>query len=162
TPGNQGEPQRRDLRTALAHDSGHLLEQDHQADGVLAQTPPAGTLASPLRVPSKGVSFSLRRIGKNELEYLILRWEAPNCLPVRRSITGRGTAGSWTAGNHLRLSPAWWPSTSSGTRANRKPPASRSPSRPGRRRAGRRSRGRRCSWASRTASGLLVALARSG
>src|SRR5262249_39456458 len=28
---------------------------------------------------------------KKELEYLILRWKAQNCLPVRRSITGRRT-----------------------------------------------------------------------
>ena len=48
--------------------------------------------ASPLRVPSTGVSSSLRRICKKEFGYLILRGGTLNCLPVRRSITGRRTS----------------------------------------------------------------------
>jgi hypothetical protein len=41
------------------------------------------------------------------LECLNLRWGALNGLPVRRPITADAQAGIWTAGNHLRTSPAW-------------------------------------------------------
>src|SRR5262249_14478345 len=63
--------------------------------------------ARPLWVPSTGASSCLRRMGKKELEYLILRQEAPSCLPVRRPITGRRTGRQRDGRHSLRTSPAW-------------------------------------------------------
>jgi hypothetical protein len=48
--GSQGEQDRMDLLTALAHELGHLLGRDHEADGLMAQTLTAGTR----RAPSSG------------------------------------------------------------------------------------------------------------
>ena len=36
-----------DLLTVLAHEVGHLLGQDHEADGVMAETLTAGTRLTP-------------------------------------------------------------------------------------------------------------------
>ena len=41
-PGNQGEQNRMDLLTVVMHELGHLLGQDHHADGVMAATLVAG------------------------------------------------------------------------------------------------------------------------
>ena len=41
-PGNQGEKNRMDLLTVVMHELGHLLQQDHDADGVMAETLGAG------------------------------------------------------------------------------------------------------------------------
>ncbi len=41
-PGNQGEQDRMDLLTVVMHELGHLLQQDHDADGVMAATLVAG------------------------------------------------------------------------------------------------------------------------
>ncbi len=38
TPGNQGEMDRMDLLTVLLNKVGHLLGQDHEADGLMADT----------------------------------------------------------------------------------------------------------------------------
>jgi uncharacterized delta-60 repeat protein len=38
TPGNQGEQNRMDLLTVLAHEIGHLLGHDHEEDGVMLDT----------------------------------------------------------------------------------------------------------------------------
>jgi uncharacterized delta-60 repeat protein len=43
TPGDQGEQGRMDLLTVIAHELGHLLGQDHEADGLMAETLTAGT-----------------------------------------------------------------------------------------------------------------------
>ena len=42
TPGNQGEKDRMDLLTVVMHELGHLLGQDHDAGGVMAETLAAG------------------------------------------------------------------------------------------------------------------------
>jgi hypothetical protein len=42
-PGNQGEQHHVDLLTVLAHEVGHLPGQDHEADGLMAQTPTPAT-----------------------------------------------------------------------------------------------------------------------
>ncbi len=47
TPGDQGEQDAMDLLTALAHEIGHLLGQDHADDGVMAETLMAGTRRMP-------------------------------------------------------------------------------------------------------------------
>ena len=47
TPGNQGEQHRMDLLTALEHEVGHLLGYDHEGDGVMEDTPPAGVRRTP-------------------------------------------------------------------------------------------------------------------
>ena len=41
-PGNQGEQNRMDLLTVVMHELGHLLQRDHDADGVMAATLVAG------------------------------------------------------------------------------------------------------------------------
>ncbi len=48
TPGNQGKQHRMDLLTVLVHEIGHLLDQEHEADGVMAETLSAGTRLTPL------------------------------------------------------------------------------------------------------------------
>jgi probable HAF family extracellular repeat protein len=48
TPGNQGEQQRMDLLTVLAHDVGHLLGYEHAESGVMEETLAAGTRRAPM------------------------------------------------------------------------------------------------------------------
>jgi hypothetical protein len=43
TPGDQGEHSRMDLLTILEYEVGHLLGHDHEAEGLMALTLPAGT-----------------------------------------------------------------------------------------------------------------------
>jgi hypothetical protein len=47
TPGDQGEQNRMDLLTAMAHELGHLLGYDHDTDGVMAETLSAGVRRVP-------------------------------------------------------------------------------------------------------------------
>jgi hypothetical protein len=49
TPGDLGEQNRMDLLTVLLHEIGHLLGQEHQADGLMAETLTAGTRLLPAR-----------------------------------------------------------------------------------------------------------------
>jgi hypothetical protein len=46
-PGNQGEQHHLDLLTVLAHEVGHLPGEDHEADGLMAQTPTPATRTDP-------------------------------------------------------------------------------------------------------------------
>src|SRR5262249_13014509 len=57
TPGHQGEPQRRDLRTVRAHESGHLLGRGQEAEGLMAPRPPASTRRVP-HAASAGVDVA--------------------------------------------------------------------------------------------------------
>ena len=47
-PGDQGERNRMDLLTVLIHKVGHLLDREHAAGGVMAETLAAGSRATPL------------------------------------------------------------------------------------------------------------------
>jgi hypothetical protein len=47
TPGNQGEQNRMDLLTVLAHEIGHLLGHEHEADGVMQETLSQGERLTP-------------------------------------------------------------------------------------------------------------------
>jgi hypothetical protein len=47
TPGDQGEQNHMDLLTVLMHEMGHVLGLDHDADGVMQDTLPAGTRRLP-------------------------------------------------------------------------------------------------------------------
>jgi probable HAF family extracellular repeat protein len=47
TPGDEGEQNRMDLLTVLTHEIGHLLDYEHENDGVMQETLTAGTRLTP-------------------------------------------------------------------------------------------------------------------
>jgi hypothetical protein len=66
-PGNQGEQGRMDLLTALMHEVGHLLGQDHDDDGLMAETLTAGTRLT----VSQGASADSSRFAADALFALL-------------------------------------------------------------------------------------------
>jgi hypothetical protein len=59
TPGDQGEQNRMDLLTVLAHEIGHLLGHDHEEDGVMQET------------LSRGERLTLRGVDVNDYWWLV-------------------------------------------------------------------------------------------
>jgi hypothetical protein len=53
TPGDPGEQGRMDLLTVLMHEIGHLLGQDHETDGLMAETLTASTRQVPAGDPHR-------------------------------------------------------------------------------------------------------------
>jgi hypothetical protein len=62
TPGNQGEQGRMDLLTVLEHDTGHPLGYEHDDNGLMIATLPAGTRRTAAAVEVGGHSAILDRL----------------------------------------------------------------------------------------------------
>jgi hypothetical protein len=66
--GNQGEQNRIDLLTVLAHELGHVLGFEHEADGVMAETLAAGTRQTESKSELEATDAFFEMVGDNDRE----------------------------------------------------------------------------------------------